>query len=49
MMKTQLLISGLFLGLSSLMAQNLPTMVVGRDDPMSQFRLAPDAKVYTTT
>lgn len=49
MMKTKLLIPGLFLGLSSLMAQNLPTMVVGRDDPMSQFRLAPNAKVYTTT
>ena len=49
MMKIQVLISGLFLGLSSLMAQNLPMKVVGRDTPMAQFRLAPDAKVYAVS
>ena len=49
MMRIQVLISGLFLGLSSLMAQNLPMKVVGRDTPMAQFRLAPDAKVYAVS
>lgn len=49
MMRIQFLISGLFLGLSSLMAQNLPMKVVGRDTPMAQFRLAPDAKVYAVS
>ena len=49
MMRIQVLIAGLMLGISSLAGQNLPVKVVGREAPMSRFRLSPDVKVYPVT